>query len=52
MKWRDNLLQADANNLTIVRLVLASSVIYTHSYEVVTGVSGQDDLSPFLGAPI
>lgn len=52
MKWRDNLLQADANNLTIVRLVLASSVIYTHSYEVVTGVSAQDDLSPFLGAPI
>ena len=45
-------LKAEANNFTIVRLVLSSAVIYTHSYWLLMGVSGRDDLSDFLGAPI
>ncbi|HEX5378284.1 MAG TPA: acyltransferase [Phenylobacterium sp.] len=49
---RDENLKADANNFTIVRLILASLVIYTHSYWLVTGVSNKDDLSDFLGAGV
>lgn len=48
----DKYLRAEANNFTVLRLVLASSVIYTHSYGLVTGIQEQDDLSRFLGAPI
>ncbi len=51
MRWRDDLLRPQANNLTLVRLVLASSVIYTHSYEAVLGGDG-DAFAGFLGAPI
>lgn len=45
-------LRAEANNFTVVRLVLASAVIYTHSYWLTSGVSGKDDVSDLLGAPI
>lgn len=45
-------LEARANNFTLVRLVLASSVIYTHCYWIVTGREGTDDLSALMGAPV
>jgi peptidoglycan/LPS O-acetylase OafA/YrhL len=40
------------NNFTIVRFVLASSVIYTHCFWLVGGAEGTDDLAPLLGAPV
>lgn len=40
------------NNFTIVRFVLASSVIYTHCFWLLTGIEGKDDLSFLLGAPV
>jgi peptidoglycan/LPS O-acetylase OafA/YrhL len=52
MILQSELLDPRRNNFTIVRFVLASSVIYTHSYWLVRGVEGQDDLSPILGAPV
>lgn len=52
MKFDEKLLRPDANNFTVVRLILASSVIYTHSYWVVTGLLETDDLSGILGAPV
>ncbi|CAN7273290.1 acyltransferase [Phenylobacterium sp. LjRoot164] len=52
MRISDERLDADANNFTAVRLLLASSVIYTHCYFMTTGVRNADDLSGFLGAPI
>lgn len=48
----DDRLQAQANNLTLVRLVLASAVIWTHSYWRVTGIGEQDELSRWLGTTI
>ncbi len=45
-------LRPEANNLTLVRLVLASVVVVTHCYWRVTGISGADQLSSFLGAPL
>lgn len=48
----DDNLRADRNNFTAVRLCLSSLVIYTHSYWATSGVSGKDDLSAFLGAPV
>src|SRR3546814_11216625 len=52
MRIEESLFRPHANNLTLVRLVLASSVIYTHCYWALTGRMGEDDLSAFLGAPI
>jgi peptidoglycan/LPS O-acetylase OafA/YrhL len=49
---QDEQLNARGNNFTLVRLILASSVIYTHCYGLVFGAEGQDDLSFILGAPI
>lgn len=48
----DHALRATANNLTLLRLVLASAVIWTHSIWRLTGREGVDELSPWLGAPI
>lgn len=48
----DNRLHAQANNLTVVRLALASAVIWTHSYWRITGISAQDELSRWLGTTI
>jgi len=48
----DARLKPDANNLTLVRLVLASAVIVTHCYWAVTGIAGADPLSPWLGVPL
>lgn len=48
----DKYLRAEANNFTVLRLVLASSVIYTHSYGVVTGIPEHDDFNRVFGAPI
>lgn len=45
-------LKPEANNFTLVRLILASAVIYTHSYWMILGVSAKDDLSDFLGATV
>nr|WP_293402724.1 acyltransferase [Phenylobacterium sp.] len=52
MRINDERLNADANNFTAVRLLLASSVIYTHCYFTTTGIRNADDLSNFLGATI
>ena len=52
MRISDERLDADANNFTAVRLLLATSVIYTHCYFTTFGVRNADDLSGFLGAPI
>lgn len=52
MVIEDKYLRAEANNFTVLRLILAASVIYTHSYGLVTGIQEKDDLSRFLGAPI
>ena len=48
----DRLLSARANNLTLVRAVLASAVIWTHSVGQVTGKEGVDAFVPWLGVPI
>ncbi|MFM6853652.1 MAG: acyltransferase family protein [Sphingopyxis sp.] len=48
----DQILAPDANNLTLVRLVLASCVIWTHCYWAVTGVEGQDQFVAWLGKPL
>lgn len=52
MTPNDAVLKAPANNFTAVRLLLASLVIFTHSYWLTTGTSGKDDLSDILGAPV
>lgn len=48
----DDRLRATANNLTLVRLVLASAVIWTHSYWRVIGITGRDEFSPWLGTTL
>lgn len=48
----DDRLRATANNLTLVRLVLASAVIWTHSYWRVIGMTDRDELSPWLGTTL
>lgn len=40
------------NNLTVVRLILASAVIVTHCYVRATGLVETDWLSPWLGVPV
>jgi peptidoglycan/LPS O-acetylase OafA/YrhL len=52
MKISQNLLRSDANNFTAVRLVLAASVIYSHSYWRTTGIENVDDLSALLGTSV
>lgn len=52
MRISDENLNADANNFTAVRLLLASSVIYTHCYFIAHGLRNADDLSGVLGATI
>lgn len=52
MKISEQSLGADGNNFTATRLVLATSVIYTHCYYMAYKIEGVDDLSGFLGAPI
>jgi peptidoglycan/LPS O-acetylase OafA/YrhL len=46
------LLRAENNNFTLVRLVLATSVIYTHCYGTTYGGPDRDDITWLLGAPI
>ncbi|WP_145198771.1 acyltransferase family protein [Sphingobium sp. B2] len=48
----DDLLKPERNNLTLVRLVLASAVILTHCYWRVHHVGGQDQFSTWLGVPL
>ncbi|MDZ3833691.1 MAG: acyltransferase [Sphingopyxis sp.] len=48
----DDRLRATANNLTLVRLVLASAVIWSHSYWRILGIANRDELSPWLGTTI
>lgn len=52
MKITDSQMQAGANNLTLVRLALASAVIWSHSYWRISGISGQDTTSWLLHAPV
>lgn len=52
MRIGSDVLKADRNNFTVVRLILSSLVIYTHCYWLIFGIPGKDDLSGFLGAPI
>lgn len=52
MILQSDLFDPRQNNFTLVRFVLASSVIYTHSFWLIHGVEGRDDLSVVLGAPI
>lgn len=48
----DHSLSPSNNNLTLVRLVLASAVIWTHSVWRVSGRQGTDEFAAILGAPI
>lgn len=48
----DDRLRSDANNLTLVRLLLASGVIWTHCYGLITGHTGYDELAAWLGRPV
>ena len=48
----DELMRPVNNNLTLVRLVLASAVIWTHSVWRLSGRESWDELTPLLGAPI
>ncbi|MEO8724216.1 MAG: acyltransferase [Sphingobium sp.] len=41
-----------ANNITLVRLILACCVIWSHCYWLMTGEAGHDEFSYLLGAPI
>ena len=52
MKIDDSRLKANNNNLIIVRLILASAVIFSHSYWLVYGLEEQDTVSPLLGRTI
>jgi peptidoglycan/LPS O-acetylase OafA/YrhL len=52
MRIRQNLLSAQANNFTAVRLLLASAVIYTHCYVLLNPGPDRDEFSTWLGAPI
>jgi peptidoglycan/LPS O-acetylase OafA/YrhL len=45
-------LEPQNNNLTLVRLVLASAVIVSHCYFQQTGLEEVDWLSPWLGVPV
>jgi peptidoglycan/LPS O-acetylase OafA/YrhL len=48
----DAQLTADGNNFTGARLVLASGVIWTHSYWLATGTSAVDEVAGVVGLPI
>lgn len=48
----DHRLSPKSNNLTLVRLLLASAVIWTHSIWRVTGVAEVDQFNSWLGNPI
>ena len=52
MKITEVVLRPDRNNFTLVRLMLASSVIYSHAYEIVSGNSGVDGVSRWIGATV
>lgn len=51
MRIDDACLKPSANNLTLTRLILASAVIYTHSYGHFTHID-RDDLTWLLGSPV
>ncbi len=48
----DDALRPNANNLTLVRLALASAVIWSHSYWRMTGIGGKDATSWLLTVPL
>jgi peptidoglycan/LPS O-acetylase OafA/YrhL len=48
----DAQLKAEGNNFTGARLLLASGVIWTHCYWLVTGDSAVDELSGVVGLPV
>lgn len=52
MRIDDEQLKPERNNLTLLRLVLASAVIVTHCYWWVHRVPGQDSFSKWLGVPL
>ncbi len=45
-------LAAAANNFNAVRLVLASGVIWTHCYWILTGITARDEISDLVGLPV
>jgi peptidoglycan/LPS O-acetylase OafA/YrhL len=48
----DAQLSANGNDFTAVRLLLASCVIWTHSYWQVGGAAGMDEIARLVGLPI
>lgn len=52
MRISESILRSDSNNFTAVRLILASSVIYTHCYGTFHGGWDIDDTETVLGVPI
>lgn len=48
----DAQLSATGNNFTGVRLALASAVIWTHCYWLVTGTAAADEIAAVIGMPI
>jgi peptidoglycan/LPS O-acetylase OafA/YrhL len=52
MRIDDKLLRSEANNFTLARVLLASSVIYSHAYSATTGLDGTDDAAVIFGSPL
>lgn len=51
-KMEEKYFKPQNNNLTIVRFILASSVIFTHCYWQITGIADQDPFSPIVYKPL
>lgn len=45
-------LRTHGNNFNAIRLVLASCVIWSHSYGLINGLNNQDNLNFLIGRPI
>ena len=52
MRIDDALFRPGSNNFTAVRLFLASAVIYSHGYQIISGDHTTDGLSKWLGSPV
>jgi peptidoglycan/LPS O-acetylase OafA/YrhL len=52
MRFQEDMLAHDRNHFTLVRWVLASSVIFSHGFDLTLGASGSDPLKPFLGLAV
>lgn len=45
-------LSPQVNNFTLLRLILATSVIYSHCFQVLTGEYHSDPLARYIGVPV